>query len=785
MGVNWSGSSPVSSSKSKAFGPTGAARGTGKWELAGESSLPDPRSPRLILVLPGDESNDSVARRNRYLRQALKVSLESVDFHIEHLRLSPTISKDGKSSVSREAWALGLDTRRLQHLAEAEELAKQTIFRCQTPEGLQRTFARWGPFRRAGSQIHGFTADEAEVRFEPAEVLGMLRTRAYQATMPQGRILAKWEEDFKALEHLGQRHSVLALAQHAGVVAEVTTLHDDECHRALRKKWPRLWQGLSNLPLVDVVNYFGISTGQYFLFVHEYMCWLCVPALLGIAVKVWHSLSSNSDPVSASPVASGFMVVTAVWSTLFIEHWKRKRSGLNHMCGQTGQGPGRAAAAAPAVFQLGPGIIERASRPGAQVEDVPGKGSAEASATAEERSERSDGLKGALPVLRFLRTVPMMCCLFAVVSAVISVLLWIGEVAEKSYESVVLQNLPVLLYLAVAFYLERLYLRAAVFLTGLEAHASYVGYLKALTAKEAFFQLVNYLGWFVYLAFWMQDLTYLRGQLLIFMTVKQAFALCQETVIPVLCGRYIKRPKAPKPDPAAVPKTQESPPQRHTLHEILTQNAAGEVAGTEMTQRQRRFTIGPAPGSPVSPVPPVMPTPTPSRRFRKSEGESKELVAACELQLETEKVDLSFEYLQLAVLFALTNFFSAAFPLGPVLAFLHVFISRWSDGYKLLEVNRRILPGPEKEVVSDAWLEIFEAISMGSVVANVAVLGVADSGWTPLQLVALEHGLLLFKAYLAWSIPDQPEWVVREEAAFEQLRRFHGARQLQDRLQPE
>lgn len=151
-------------------------------------------------------------------------------------------------------------------------------------------------------------------------------------------------------------------------------------------------------------------------------------------------------------------------------------------------------------------------------------------------------------------------------------------------------------------------------------------------------------------------------------------------------------------------------------------------------------------------------------------AQERELLATCEEQLGRPDTHLTDEYLQLAVLFGIVTMFAPVFPMGCFFALVHALISRSSDGWKFLRVNRRLLPRPNHDgMVTETWLGIFEALAVLQVVVNVAVVLVAHpDDHSVAQLVIFEHGLLFFRAYLAWSIPDRPEWIVREERLFEQ-----------------
>jgi len=311
-----------------------------------------------------------------------------------------------------------------------------------------------------------------------------------------------------------------------------------------------------------------------------------------------------------------------------------------------------------------------------------------------------------------VKTIIPMVLLLGVVGAVVHLLLWIGDLAEKRFQSVVMQNLPVLLYLVVAFFLEKVYLSIGAKLTDWEGHPIHAQHLKSLTAKAASFQLVNYLGYFVYVAFWMMDITLLQSQLRMFMTVKQAIGLSMETLVPMAQHRWHCNREARK-------------------------NA-----------ERKRDDGEPADGG---------------------------LRAECERQLSLGRVDLGGEYLQLAVLFATTTSFAVAFPLGPLLALIFTLVSRYTDAFKLLKLSQRAPPRHADTVVLDTWLDIFEAISTCAVCVNFGCWALAaERGASLLQVVLLEHAVLFFKFYASWAIPDRPLSAERKEVAIEALMHQEG-----------
>ncbi|CAE7459849.1 Ano10 [Symbiodinium natans] len=623
-----------------------------------------------------------------------------------------------------EAWVLGFTPSAVRREAEEQRLATRRVFRLKTPEGLIKTFIRWKPFRRSPGLTDG-EAVEADSEFNSAQVLSLLYRCAYQAVLP--RTSVDLAEEFRDLDLLCQRHSVLSLSLHGGVVEKVTALHDPSKSHRLYEVWPQLTGGLAPIPIESIVTYFGIHTAEYFAFLHEYATWLLLPAVLGIAVQVALSFGHDElNEVTERHISQAFMVFMSVWTTAFIEHWKRCRAGLHYQYGARQEDrQAEAECEAPAAYCVESKRLERVFA------DSPLPADSDSQVPTPSK-DQEQGLAGLLILFRFLRTVVAMSCLAAAVSGIVYLLLRLGEVAEQESDNLIIQNAPVVIYLIVVSLMERLYQKGVSSLVQMEHHVSYAEHLKSLMSKTLFFQLVNYLGWFLYVAFCIQDLEYLRSQLFIFMTVKQAVAVAQEVLLPVLLQRFRRwqgkttRASSKEQDaPAATPKTGR---RCASLRRLGSCAVLGD--GTSLERDVGR-------------------------------------------QLTLDKTDLCTEYQQLVVLFALTSSFAIAFPCGPLLALLHSYVSRRTDGYKFLMVNMLSAPSAADGVISDTWVEVLEALSVMSVMCNVAVLAVSGSRWTALSLAALEHGLLIFKAYLAWSVPDQPEWIRREDAAFQELSRYN------------
>jgi hypothetical protein len=110
-----------------------------------------------------------------------------------------------------------------------------------------------------------------------------------------------------------------------GGLLQIFPTHENEERERLYRSWTRisnLWRGI---PVHDIRDYFGESIAFYFAFLSFYIRALALPSAFGLAVFVMSIVKLSSDN-SLTPVYSGF---TALWVTVFLEFWKRRRNLLS------------------------------------------------------------------------------------------------------------------------------------------------------------------------------------------------------------------------------------------------------------------------------------------------------------------------------------------------------------------------------------------------------------------------------------------------------------------------
>lgn len=89
-------------------------------------------------------------------------------------------------------------------------------------------------------------------------------------------------------------------------------------------------------PINFIANYYGEKQGFYFAWLMFYTSWLMIPAIPGIALFVYQMITiigqqRNEEPINMDvPWNCLYCIILAVWSTVFIEIWKRREAEIAH-----------------------------------------------------------------------------------------------------------------------------------------------------------------------------------------------------------------------------------------------------------------------------------------------------------------------------------------------------------------------------------------------------------------------------------------------------------------------
>jgi hypothetical protein len=115
----------------------------------------------------------------------------------------------------------------------------------------------------------------------------------------------------------------IALKIGEGKIAACYPMHEKRVQQWLTANWVKKF--FSAQPLDEVRDYFGEKIGLYFAFVGFYTFWLFVPSVVGIIVYILQNRQVIGTDSYVNPI---YMFLMMLWSTFFLEFWKRNNSKL-------------------------------------------------------------------------------------------------------------------------------------------------------------------------------------------------------------------------------------------------------------------------------------------------------------------------------------------------------------------------------------------------------------------------------------------------------------------------
>lgn len=321
----------------------------------------------------------------------------------------------------------------------------------------------------------------------------------------------------------------------AGVIVDTFPLHNSGKLKELSEAW---YAGNQLTQPLDKVNwYFGSSVAFYFSFLDFYTWSLLPPAILGLFIayfsrevqkEMLQSVSgSQAEEVhqEPEPLISGHMVqalFSMIWSTVFMELWKRRRSSLSYRWG---------------TLRLAERFAE--PRPGfhGDLGVNPVTGRVEPLFPEWKRDLRM-ALVSVPAVALFLGLVVLgMACFYWAEARV----QWL----HKDWDSIVSQTLlyvPSVLHIVYTNVLATVYRTVATSLTEYENHREQSAYDDHLTGKVLLFTFFNNFAVLFHIAFFKQDVQLLQKRLASLLIITQLVNQVTEVVVPFLVDRFISAP---------------------------------------------------------------------------------------------------------------------------------------------------------------------------------------------------------------------------------------------------
>lgn len=120
-----------------------------------------------------------------------------------------------------------------------------------------------------------------------------------------------------------------------GAIIDCYPLHGENDKDALERAWGGWWRVPMDQPFNKIREYFGVRVALYFLFLGHYTEWLLYASIAGFLPGtvnyLYHAITgSNEIAPFFSPLFGAFM---AIWTTIYLEHWKRVNSHANLVWG--------------------------------------------------------------------------------------------------------------------------------------------------------------------------------------------------------------------------------------------------------------------------------------------------------------------------------------------------------------------------------------------------------------------------------------------------------------------
>uniref|UniRef100_A0A8C9PIT3 Anoctamin n=1 Tax=Spermophilus dauricus TaxID=99837 RepID=A0A8C9PIT3_SPEDA len=120
-----------------------------------------------------------------------------------------------------------------------------------------------------------------------------------------------------------------------GIIQQVFPVHEQRILNRLMKSWVQAV--CENQPLDDICDYFGVKIAMYFAWLGFYTSAMVYPAVFGSVLYTFTEADQTSRDVSCVV----FALFNVIWSTLFLEEWKRRGAELAYKWG-TLDSPGEA-----------------------------------------------------------------------------------------------------------------------------------------------------------------------------------------------------------------------------------------------------------------------------------------------------------------------------------------------------------------------------------------------------------------------------------------------------------
>ncbi|KAF7259554.1 hypothetical protein EG68_02706 [Paragonimus skrjabini miyazakii] len=527
--------------------------------------------------------------------------------------------------------------------------------------------------------------------------------------------------------------------QSVGFIHQIFPVHQVDELKQLKANWVRGWN--VQQPLEEIRRYFGAQIALYFAWLGHYTTALLFPSVVGLLVFLFVSSKDSKFYY----LVMGFL--SLIWSTIYLEHWKRTSTVLTHQWG---------------IWDAPPALLEepRAAFKG-KLTKCPITGRLTRTYPAWRRT-----------LILFFFTGPVVLLSLVAVVLVTFAFVRLQEhadaIAHIEYDSVPLMFLlwyaPKVLLAVVILLMDLGYRRLATWLTDLENHRLDREYHNHLVGKLLLLQFMNSFYSLFYTAFYLQDIEMLQQQLSTLLITRQIISNMREVFLPygqsrvrqfLLSFRYERQ------------KLDSRPMESKTIscgmdsHLASVETLSGQpVLDAANTVRRRNN-------------PPHL-SPRNSVTIDESPITPQELEATL---LPYDGPDDDF--LEMFIQFGYVSMFSCVFPAAGVLALLNNLIEIRGDAFKLTASFQRPFIQSANDI--GIWQLAMSFMGYAAVIVNVGLLNVSgavqdlfpqlDAAQSILLLVVVEHCIFVLYYALAALIPDTPSSVLHQIAKLEHRRR--------------
>jgi hypothetical protein len=412
-------------------------------------------------------------------------------------------------------------------------------------------------------------------------------------------------------------------------------------------------------PLYEIKDHFGPNQALYYYFCNQHAKGLAVPAFMVMCSYGFHYyLSVHGSSIGLMYGAAfnegwsqcGFSLGLCLWSCLYLTWWQRAMHEAMYKLGRDEVTPNPPSLQNARQFLRAHGILK-------------------VSKLKKERNTEYVKPRRMSNFVELSRHALMGISLLLMIAFSVGVIALLCYISDKFYlndwtqygipvylDSLIKNLASVAVYFGVSIPLEMFYNWLTEAMTMLEQHRDLDNHVERLISRRALFQLMNYLGWFIYLAFARpetgKNILDLRQQLGMFFTLKPSGLLSS------FWSYY----------------------QVYAAKEKLKKELPD---GEDLLGRHH-----------VS------------------------LAHFIQDEYSKEPCELYDDWLQICVIFATAICFAPIFPTGLLLAFIHTIFEYVGDKVKLVHVQRMPLPRPGDHFAMRGWITVFSGVHWLSILMS-------------------------------------------------------------------